>query len=374
MDGTIRRPLSLLIKPASGRCNLNCRYCFYRAELGAREKADRGLMSVETADALIGSAVGAAKDTLHVSFQGGEPTLWGLDRFRDFSEKLIGRAKENDPKLKVSFSIQTNGVLCASDGRWAGFFAENDWLVGLSLDGNKPLHDLNRVDMSDSGSYETVRKAADSFAAAGVKYNILTVVTDALAKKPREIYNEYKNNGWDWMQFIPCISNGAESLSPRRWSRFLCVLFDCWYADIAAYLSGRSRRRVSVRRFDDLIRAAAGQTPEECGSRGWCSLQFVVEADGDVYPCDFYCLDQYRLGAISEGIPALAGSENGKSFLRDGAPALKEECRSCPALVYCRGGCRRYRGEDGGYVFCEAEKELARYAGDRIKALAGYLA
>ena len=369
----MKRPLSLLIKPASGRCNLNCRYCFYRAELGAREKADRGLMDEETAMSLIRSAVDASAGTLHVSFQGGEPTLWGLERFMRFEDELRRYADETSPGLKVSFSIQTNGILCASDKRWAEYFASHDWLVGLSIDGNQPLHDGSRVDMADRGSYETVLRAAENFAAAGVKFNILTVVTDALAKKPRQIYNEYKARGWDWMQFIPCVSDGGNRLTAERYGQFLCRLFDCWYSDIAAYLSGRSNRRISVRRFDDLIRAAAGQMPEECGSRGACSIQFVVEADGDVYPCDFWCVDEYLLGNIKDGIESLTGSECAVRFLDEGAAKPPEGCLSCPALIYCRGGCRRYRAEDGKYVFCEAEKALAGYAGERIKALAAYL-
>ncbi len=374
-----RRPLSLLIKPVSGECNLACRYCFYRAETLMRKTRDFGRMSDKTVDELIYSAVNAASGSLTFSFQGGEPTLWGLDNFRKFQDKSLAAAKESAPGLDVRFTIQTNGVLVAEDSRFAEFFAENNWLVGLSIDGAPQLHDANRPAPGGKGSYEAALKAAENLKAAGAEFNILTVVTDQMAKRASRIYNDYKSRGWHFMQFIPCIDgsdSGNRSLSCENWGRFQRSLFDCWYKDIKAYLGG-SGERVSVRRFDDLVRVAAGFMPEECGSRGGCSVQYVVEGDGSVYPCDFYCLDEWKMGYIKDGVKALFDSPAARRFLETGAPKLNEKCRGCDALGFCRFGCRRYRtgipGENEEYIYCEAEKSLISYAGKRLSELSGYL-
>ncbi|MGI6744396.1 MAG: radical SAM protein [Eubacteriales bacterium] len=380
MTGNERRPLSLLIKPVSGECNLACRYCFYRAETLMRKTRDFGRMSGKTADELIQSAVKAASGSLTFSFQGGEPTLWGLDNFRRFRDKALAAAEESAPGLDVRFTTQTNGVLIAEDNRFAEFFAENNWLVGLSIDGTPPLHDLNRPAPGGKGSYEAALKAAENLKAAGAEFNILTVVTDQMAKRASRIYNDYKSRGWNFMQFIPCIDTSGDendrSLSCENWGLFQRNLFDCWYRDIKAYLTGKGER-VSVRRFDDLVRAAAGLMPEECGSRGGCSVQYVVEGDGSVYPCDFYCLDEWKMGYIKDGIKTLFESPAARRFLETGFPNLNEKCRSCGILGFCRFGCRRYRtgipGENEEYIYCEAEKALIGYAGRRLSELSGYL-
>lgn len=344
-----------------------------------RKTRDFGRMSDKTVDELIYSAVNAASGSLTFSFQGGEPTLWGLDNFRKFQDKSLAAAKESAPGLDVRFTIQTNGVLVAEDSRFAEFFAENNWLVGLSIDGAPQLHDANRPAPGGKGSYEAALKAAENLKAAGAEFNILTVVTDQMAKRASRIYNDYKSRGWHFMQFIPCIDgsdSSNRSLSCESWGRFQRSLFDCWYKDIKAYLGG-SGERVSVRRFDDLVRVAAGFMPEECGSRGGCSVQYVVEGDGSVYPCDFYCLDEWKMGYIKDGVKALFDSPAARRFLETGAPKLNEKCRGCDALGFCRFGCRRYRtgipGENEEYIYCEAEKSLISYAGKRLSELSGYL-
>ena len=253
MTGNERRPLSLLIKPVSGECNLACRYCFYRAETLMRKTRDFGRMSGKTADELIQSAVKAASGSLTFSFQGGEPTLWGLDNFRRFRDKALAAAEESAPGLDVRFTTQTNGVLIAEDNRFAEFFAENNWLVGLSIDGTPPLHDLNRPAPGGKGSYEAALKAAENLKAAGAEFNILTVV-QIRWQKPSRIYNDYKSAAGISYKFVStqaAMKMTQASASTKTGDSFSGIFLTAGieYQSI----SYRKRRTGLGRRFDDLV-------------------------------------------------------------------------------------------------------------------------
>jgi uncharacterized protein len=193
-----------------------------------------------------------------------------------------------------------------------------------------------------------------------VDFNILLVVTGATADKPGKVYSFFQKNGFDFLQFIPCIDPQAEkrggrnfSLQPSEYAQFLKKFFDRWGEDI---LSGRD---VSVRYFDNLVRLVMGQAPETCSMRGTCSCQFVFEADGSCFPCDFYVTEQWRLGNIRDmDILDFYETETNRRFLETSA-AVHDDCRSCKWRALCRGGCRRDRednmsGKPGKNYYCRA--------------------
>ena len=228
------RPLQMLIKPASANCNLNCRYCFYCDEGKNRENFSYGFMSEETLEVLVRKAFEYADGFCGFAFQGGEPTLAGLPFFR----RLIDLQKKyNRNHIRVDNSIQTNG--CGLSEEWAEFFAREKFLVGLSLDGIKSTHDAYRVNRKGEGSFGEVMRTAEMFGRLGVEYNILTVVNGKTGLRAAKIYDFYKKNHFQYLQFIACLDPiGAEpgkqpySLTPEVYGRFLMELFDRWYDDV----------------------------------------------------------------------------------------------------------------------------------------------
>ena len=361
----------LLIKPASGGCNLRCMYCFYRDVSEKRSCASYGLMTEKTQEAMIRKALAAVTRACTFAYQGGEPTLAGLEYYRRASEL---QKKYGKSGVRVYNAIQTNGYRL--DEEWAQFFAENRFLVGLSLDGIRKSHDLYRRAPDGSGTFEEIQKTARLFDRYGVAYNILTVVNAKTALLAREIYTFYQTCGYQYLQFIPCLDpldeppgGRAYSLTPALYGQFLCELFDLWYADL---MRGR---QISIRQFDNYVQMRMGYPPESCGMSGVCGMQDVVEADGGVYPCDFYVLDSYRLGNVNQD--SFEDLDRRRHDLRFMEESLEqdEKCHTCPHFVWCRGGCKRYReprtnGRLGRNVFCESYERFFAYAGRRLDALA----
>ncbi len=363
-------PLNFLIKPASGSCNLRCRYCFYHDVGGNRAVQSYGMMSAETLELLIRKALEEAEGSCAFGFQGGEPTLAGLDFFRKAVEL---QKRYNTRGLAISNAIQTNGLLL--DVEWADFLAENRFLVGLSLDGTKELHDRNRLDPAGKGTYARVLKTAQLLKARGVEFNILTVITRDSAKRADSLYRFFRRCGFDWLQFIPCLDplgqgrgSCAYSLTAEEYGAFLKRLFDCWYRDVKA------GRFVYIRYFENLVGMLLGNPPESCGMSGRCVIQNVVEADGSVYPCDFYALDQWKLGNIrTDSVREMMESRTARRFL-EAAREVPEKCRSCRYYPICRGGCRRDREAAGGVLglndFCPAFETFFDYVLPRLEEVA----
>lgn len=336
--------VSVLIKPASSACNLRCAYCFYR-DIAARRKTECSeFMSPETLEAVIAQSMMYAEGSCTFAFQGGEPTLAGLDFYR---QALALEEKYSKPGVAVYNTIQTNGVLI--DETWAQFLAERRFLTGLSLDGPASLHDLNRRGPDNTESYAHVMKAAELLDRFQAAYNILCVVTGATAVRTAQVYRFFRGQGVRWLQFIPCLDPATEGgasasfhLSPAAYGDFLIEIFDLWLADL------RKGEYISIRHLDNWLHILLGETPESCDMIGRCSIQFVVESNGHVYPCDFYVLDEWDLGSIHEQpFSQMADSAVARSFL-NASRYLPEECASCPWYPVCRNGCRRNRLQDGG--------------------------
>lgn len=358
------KPLHLLIKPASSLCNLRCRYCFYCDVAENRNTLSYGIMQPAVVDALLARTFDYATDRVTFSFQGGEPTMAGLPYFMDFCEKI---PHYNKNALPVQLAIQTNGIDLNDD--WCAFLAKHRFLVGVSLDGIAKLHDANRIDTCGIGTFSVVRDTIRRLKAYDVDTNILCVVTNTLARHGAEVYRYFRSQQFPFLQFIPQVpdfdTEGKDMLTAERYGQFLNTTFQYYYDD---FRHGQYR---SVRLFDNFVRLAAGKMPECCGMDGQCHVNLVVEADGSVYPCDFYVLDRWRMGNLcSDSVETLLHSETAREFLLSSG-AIPEKCRVCPYVSVCRGGCRRHREPDcTSNRYCAAYKTFFGENGAKIHEMA----
>lgn len=330
--------INYLLKPASSLCNLRCKYCFYEDEANSRSCKNMGIMKDETVEALLEETFKTIESGGYVSFafQGGEPTLAGLQYFRNF----VGRVKELCPKdVEISFSIQTNGILI--DSEWAEFFKKEKFLVGISLDGYKDLHNFYRQDASGEGSWNKVTKSLALLQKYKVDVNGLCVVTEKCAHSPEKVYNGMKKLGLRYFQFISCFDPKDKkrgtmpySLQTKTYGKFLCRIFDLWYAD---WVKGDY---CSVRLFEDYVHILLGDSGSICATCGRCGAYFVVEGDGSVYPCDFFSVDKWCMGKIGENsLENMLNSVPAREFLKKGEKR-PIECDSCKWKNICNGGCQ----------------------------------
>lgn len=361
-------PIQLLIKPASGSCNLKCKYCFYWDEMEKRSTANFGVMSTGTLETVVKKALEYAEYSCGFTFQGGEPTLAGLS----FYEHLITLQKKyNTGAVSITNAIQTNGYCL--DEEWASFLADHHFLVGLSLDGTKYTHDAYRRMPDGKETFSEIMKTVELFDRYHVSYNILTVVNRRTVQSVSKIYSFYQKHGWNYLQFIPCLDPLGEapglqdySLTPELYGEFLNRLFDLWYLDL------QKGRQPYIRQFENYISILMGNPAESCDLRGCCSMQFVTEADGSVYPCDFYVTDRYRLGSFQKNsLGEMAGQAAELGF--DGkSPDGRETCLGCRYFFLCRGGCKRHWNNGANY-FCQAFRTFFEHSLPKMQQIAAQL-
>lgn len=359
--------ISIMMKPASGLCNMNCEYCFYTDETSKREKASYGIMQLSTLEQIIKKTLAFAEGSCSILFQGGEPTLAGLDFYKSVIEF---EQKWNVNNVMIQNSIQTNGITINDE--WAQFLHNHNFLVGLSLDGTNEVHDACRKLPNHDGTFNKVLHAVKLFNKFQVEFNILTVVTKHTIKHTKEIYAFYKDNGFEWQQYIPCLNpldefsvNYDYSLSPSDYSIFLKDLFDCWYEEAK---TGHLRY---VRYFIGLMNLLCRRAPGACEMNGVCSRQFVIEADGSVFPCDFYMLDEWLLGNFNtDSIKDFEKKREELQFI-ERSTHMDSSCQNCKWVYLCRGGCQRDRipldnGTFGKNRHCQPFKEFFEYAYPRL--------
>lgn len=343
-------PINVLIKPVSGLCNLRCSYCFYRDVTEHREKGCYGVMTLDTLKVVLQRIFEYAEGACTIAWQGGEPTLAGLEFYRAYIQL---EQEYNTKRIPVHRAIQTNGY--GLNEEWAAFLAEHHFLTGISLDGVRSSHDAFRKNQAGEGSFSAVFAATKLLDRYHVQYNVLTVVHQVTAEKIRQIYPFFREHGFRYQQYIACLDPMGEqpgqhpwSLSPEQYGKFLIELFQMWYQDACR------GRAPYIRQFENYIGLLAGIQPESCEQRGVCGVQTVVESDGSVYPCDFYVTDQFRLGNLREHtIAQLRDQELQRAFVQRSIP-LPEACSHCPYLHLCRGGCFRCREDNGGLnYFCK---------------------
>lgn len=365
------KELQLLIKPASAMCNMRCSYCFYEDEAACRKVPSYGRMTQDVMEATVKNAL-AASNSCVFGFQGGEPTLAGIE----FYEKFIDTVEKNrQAKQNISYTIQTNGL--ALDKKWMEFFKKNNFLVGVSLDGIKAIHDRNRITPQGKETFAIVEKNAAEMKNMGIPVNILCVLTKQAAKKAYSIYHYLKKRGFYYQQYIPCLDpigrrRGEEpySLSAKDYGEALKTLFDLWAEDWL------SENPVFVRNFDNWIHVLKGGDPEACAMYGRCNMQNVVEADGSIYPCDFYAVDEFCMGNVkTDSFQKLwKQSLEETGFFADAA-IRDHKCPACRWYPLCRGGCRRDCYVTEGIqknMYCGAFQEFFSYAIEKMEMLASY--
>lgn len=355
--------ISFLIKPASSTCNMRCRYCFYADVAEHRETANHGIMDAATIQAVVDRAFALGPDAeVTFAFQGGEPTCAGLDFFRSFCAYVDAHRAQQT----VHLAIQTNGYVI--DDTWATFLAQHGFLVGVSIDGYPEMHDWLRPDARGAGTMDRVLDAVAALRRAGADFNILTVLTDQLARHPQKLYRFYRQHKFDFVQLIPCLPGLDEasdeySLEPESFASFYKTFFRLWLEDF------KRGERMSVTLFDNVIPLFAGMYPQQCGMLGTCAPQFVVEGNGDVYPCDFYVLDRFRLGNIrTDSLEDMSTCDALRAFLDEPRRACSM-CATCPFERICHKNCKRlntcyYREDYCGY------RDFLEYAAPDMIAIA----
>jgi uncharacterized protein len=362
---------SLLIKPSGPDCNLDCTYCFYldRAKLFPETKKHR--MSLSTLEEVTKQTMQQGGSQISLAWQGGEPTLMGLPFFRkavEFQQKYGGGKT-------VGNGFQTNGLLL--DKEWAAFFKKYNFLVGLSLDGPDHIHDRYRTAKGGQGSWKQVEESARMLLDVGVTTNALVVVNDYSVNFPKEIYAYHKALGLNYMQFIPCVETDPKdptkaasySVTAEKYGEFLTKVFDLWHADIADGVAS-----TSVRYFDSVFHSYVGLEAPDCTLLKSCGAYLVVEHTGDVYACDFFVENQWKLGNIrTHKLETMLNSPRQQEF-GDMKAAVPVECTTCEWLNKCRGGCTKDRVRDpqdnGSNHFCESYKIYFAHADKNLTILA----
>ena len=363
------QPFTLLIKPSGSDCNVDCRYCFYKcrpAEIGR----GRQRMSEEVLEKLVKDYMRLRFALAGFAWQGGEPTLMGLDFYRKAVElqKKYGFAGQ-----EVGNSLQTNAILL--DEKWCRFLHQSRFLVGVSIDGPKEMHDYYRLDHSGAGTFERVMRAIENCREQKVEFNTLTLLNDVNVKHPDEVFDFLVGLGVKFLQFIPCVELDAAtgrvtdfSITPQQYAEFQCRLFD----RRVEYGPGN----LSIRDFDSILSYYVAGRQTICTFDKQCSQYIVIEHAGDAYPCDFFVEPKWRLGSILQTpIEKLAAGALKRKFARN-KKNLCSKCLVCRHLAICRGGCMKDRTpfdkDDFGResYYCEAYKRFFDYAGPKFMQIA----
>ena len=359
---------SLLIKPTSADCNIACHYCFYAEKKSLYPATQRHRMSYELLESMIANYMSEPMSEYVFSWQGGEPTLMGVDFFREAVRLQI---KYGHRGTRITNTLQTNGILLNSE--FAAFLAEYNFLVGVSLDGDASLHNIYRRTYGNKGTHAKVVKGINCLRKVGGAYNVLSVINRVSVKNPQLLYQYLVGSGYNYLQFIPCVefeNDGRAtdfSVEPKDWGEFLLAIFDLWYA--------HDRDNVSIRFFDTVLNYLISARRNACTIGTDCRKYFVVEYNGDIFPCDFYVTPQTRLGnTLTQKFSELYASDAYAAFgarKRD----LAESCRICSYREICQGDCPRNRvvadNEIISYL-CAGWKIFFDGAIERLRELAAY--
>ncbi|WP_228061258.1 anaerobic sulfatase maturase [[Phormidium] sp. LEGE 05292] len=373
----------LLAKPTGAICNLDCQYCFFLAKEqlypGSKFRMSDDLLEIYIQQLL------ASHQTpeVTIAWQGGEPTLMGLEFFAR-SLKLVQKYKKAGQK--VSHTLQTNGTRLDDD--WGRFFKLHNFLIGLSVDGPKNLHDTYRVDKRGRGTYEQVIQGWRILKKHQVDFNILCTVNAANGDRPLEVYRFFRDElGAEFIQFIPIIERVNEdgstliqsgnqvterSIKPEQFGQFLIGVFDEWVR--------RDVGKVFVQHFDAALANWVGVPPSVCIFSKTCGNALALEHNGDLYSCDHFVEPDYKLGNIQETpMIELIASEKQRQFGQAKLNTLPQYCRQCEVRFACNGGCPKNRfiktpdGESGLNYLCAGYKAFFTHIDRPMRMMADLL-
>ncbi len=327
-------------------------------------------MSSAMLEAVVRQVMGQSPESIAISWQGGEPTLMGIP----FYEEAVHLERKYGDGKTVGNAFQTNGLLI--DRRWARFFRDHEFLVGLSIDGPQHVHDHYRKFSNSAPSWLQVMRGADILLGDGVAVNSVSTVTRYSGEHPEETYDFLKEAGFTFMQYIPVVEivpGGTQvtdySVSPAQYGEFLKRLFVRWQKDFT-----RSGPGVSIRFFDSVLARYLGLETAECELSEICGTYLVIEHNGEVYSCDFFVNPEGRLGSLcNDTLIELLNSPGQESF-GNAKARIGPGCSMCSWLPYCRGGCPKDRlrnpANDGTSYFCEAYKRFFEMADPWFRGLA----
>lgn len=370
---TTPNAFNIMLKPVGPLCNLNCTYCYYLEKKNlfpgkTQYKLDEELLEIYTREYI------AAQNVPVVSFvwQGGEPSILGVDYYK----RAVEIQKKYAGKKRIENSFQTNGTYLTDE--FCKFFKENNFLIGLSIDGPEHLHDYYRVDNQGKPTWKKVMQGLELLKKHGVEFNTLSVVNHKTAREPLAVYNFLKQIGSTFMQFIPIVERKAKqvqegdqelvhhtfkgeasvtewSVKPKEYGKFLISIFDEWVRkDVGKWY---------VQMFDVTLANWIGAMPGLCVFSETCGTAAVMEHNGDVFSCDHFVYDDYFIGNIRDtSLKQMMGSTKQAIFGQDKKNRLPAYCRSCPVRFACHGECPKHRfaktpqGEEGLSYLCEGYK------------------
>jgi uncharacterized protein len=381
---------SLLAKPSGPLCNLDCKYCFYLEKEAYFKEDERSTyyMDEKTREEYIKQYLASQTGpTVHFAFQGGEPTLVGLDYFKEMV-KLVHQHKED--RQNVSFALQTNGTRLNVE--WAEFLKEHNFLVGLSIDGPEDLHDAYRVNKGGNPTHAKVMKALHLLQEFGVEYNTLTVINHQNSQRALDVYRFLKSTGTSYMQFIPIVERLTEdgqelsnapnldevetgfkipewNVRPKDFGLFYNAIYDEWVRNDVG--------NIYIQMFDLQLGFDMGQPSSLCVYSKTCGAAGILEHNGDLYSCDHFVYPKYKLGNIHEKtMEDMFESEFQHEFGQNKFDKLPTDCKTCEFLTRCYGGCPKHRfnkdshGEPGLNYLCKGYKTFFEH----IKPTMAYMA
>ncbi len=359
------RPFSLMLKPAGPRCNLACRYCYYLDKQALYPDAARAVtMSDEVLEEAVHQYI-EAQPTQEVVFvwHGGEPTLLPISFYR----KAMRLQQRYAAGHLISNCLQTNGTLLTPE--WCQFLHDNEWLVGISIDGNAVMHDAYRRTRGGGETHPLVLRGIGLLQQYDVQWNAMAVVNRLNADQPEAFYRYLKQIGCRYIQFAPIVEHtpdGAftpETVSPEQWGEFCCRLFDEWLRcdDIG---------QVFVQLFDAVLANWVGVTPGVCTLGVQCGHALAMEANGDVYSCDHFVDRAHLLGNVLDRTLAdMVEDARQRSFGSAKESALPDECRACRWLSLCNGECPKNRLPSGRNYLCEGYRRFFAHSAPVMQQL-----
>ena len=352
------KPLYVMLKPAGAHCNLACKYCYYLEKNNLYQNSHRHLMTDEMLEQFTREYIEAqTMPQVLFTWHGGEPLMRSID----FYKKALALQKKYAHGKQIDNVIQTNGTLLTDE--WCEFFAQNHWLVGISIDGPQEYHDHYRVTPAGKPSWEKVMQGISLLKKHRVEWNAMAVVNAYNAEHPLEFYHFFRDNGCQYLQFTPIVERLTEhedgrtlasladdreipltdaSVTPQQWGNFLCTIFDDWVRHDVG--------KMFVEIFDCTLANWMGVLPGICAYSKECGHAGVMEHNGDVYSCDHFVFPEYKLGNIREqSLIDMLYSEKQQAFSRLKHTSLPRQCKECDMEFACHGECPKNRFEKDKY-------------------------